>query len=131
MENRLQSGVGRLGLKLRLKAGALASAFLALTLLPWLHIFTAGEHAGHAGCAALHRLPVSSDSAPTLALADAVDSCWICQSLFALLQHSAASGTPQDVCVAAKTPFVAHAPQAFVIRFVDPATRSQAPPAHV
>jgi len=132
MPNRLTHRDASRGLWLvRLRAGALALLFAALTLLPWLHIITADGHPGHTCCGVVCCSPAGSAPVVTSAGLGSENSCWICQNLCVLLQHTVASGGMPELHVTEKTVFVAHAPQAPVIRFVDPATRSQAPPAHV
>ena len=115
-ENRGRSGWWRL----RLKAGALALVFSVFSLLPWAHVLTAGTHAEN-GCS--HASGLTAESV------EASDTCWVCQSLVSLLQFTESAGSAVFACVAPFTQFVARAPHAPVIVRIDPASRSQAPPA--
>lgn len=116
--------------RLRLRAGALALLFAALSALPWLHVLTETGHADHVCRApAGQTAPLGHTPVVTGVEAAAGDACWVCQSMLVLLQHSAASRVTLDLCAAETAAFVAHAPQAPVFLFINPATRSQAPPA--
>lgn len=116
--------------RLRVKAGALAALFAVLSLAPWLHVMTAGGHAGHACCTCAEEpLPVGQASGLADEEAAPADSCWVCQSLGALLQHSEASQMLASVGAEGVTPFFARATHVPVVKSIDPATRSQAPPA--
>ena len=106
--------------RLRLKAGALALVFSVFSLLPWAHVLTAGTHAEN-GCS--HASGLTAESV------EASDTCWVCQSLVSLLQFTESAGSAVFACVAPFTQFVARAPHAPVIVRIDPASRSQAPPA--
>ena len=50
----------RVGWRLRVKAGALALFFAFITLLPWVHAFTAGEDQDLACCH--HEAPATPES---------------------------------------------------------------------
>lgn len=116
--------------RLRVKAGALAVLFAVLSLAPWLHVMTSGGHAGHACCACAETSrPVGQASGFADEEAAPADSCWVCQSLGALLQHCEAGQRLACVGAEGATPFFARAPHAPALHSIDPATRSQAPPA--
>jgi len=105
----------------------LVFAFAALTAAPWLHVLTAGGHTGHVCCCAA--VPLQTGRAPVLATAHADETCWFCQNLFSLTHHTVSAAPFALTATASHTPFFARAPQAPVIRLIDPAARAQAPPA--
>ena len=106
--------------RFRLKAGALALVFSVFSLLPWAHVLTAGPHA-ESGCS--HASGLTAESV------EASDTCWVCQSLISLLHFTEPVGSTVFACVAPFTQFFARAPHALSIIRIDPASRSQAPPA--
>ncbi len=113
--------------RLRLRAGVLAFAFAAITGAPWAHVLTADGHGGHACCGAA-ATPLQT-AAPAFAAVHADQTCWFCQNLFSLTHHTVAAAPFALTATASHTPFFARAPQAPVIRLIDPAARAQAPPA--
>ena len=116
--------------RLRLKAGALALLFAAFSLLPWMHVLTLGSSVGHRCC---HQdsstSPVNHSPAIAPEVADAPDTCWVCQSLVSLLQHADSARDTVFVSDASLTSFIARAPHAPSVAHIYPACRSQAPPA--
>ncbi len=115
--------------RLRLKTGALALAFAAFSLLPWMHILTLGSSAGH-GCR--HQVSATSpfSHAPAIAsgVVDESDTCWVCQSLVSLLQHNELTDSPVFAGLSLSSTYAARAPHAQVTVQIYPANRSQAPP---
>ena len=117
---------------LRLKAGALALCFVFFSLLPWLHILTVDTHPGHGCCH--HDAPDTTPAGPSPALTpempDAAEgSCWVCESLISLLQHSVQPDATSAFNAVPSSFYVARAPQAPVTLQIYPSSRSQAPPA--
>ena len=113
--------------RLRLTAAALMFAFAAITAVPWLHVLTADGHIGHTCCAAAET-PLTKS--PAVAAPHVDDACWVCQNIFALTQHTLAGDSFSLDIAHPATPFFARAPQAPGTRTINPATRSQAPPAN-
>ena len=116
--------------RLRVRAGALAFVFAAFSLLPWVHVLTPDLHAGH-GCRGPATALSPGQHLPAMA-AEAVgsaDTCWVCQGLVTLLQHTDSVRDSAFIGDALSTSFFARAPHAPSIIRIDPASRSQAPPA--
>jgi hypothetical protein len=121
----------RVGWRLRVKAGALALFFAFLTLLPWLHAFTAGQGQEHACC---HHETTTTPNPSSLAIVSATDAasdCWICEGLSSLLHHNMPDHSKAVVTTLPSTSYTCRAPQAPFLTFIDPACRSQAPPSLV
>jgi len=119
--------------RLRLTAGTLALAFAFLTLLPWAHVFTQGDHGGHRCCnhAAFEQ---AACAVPALASEDAEspDACWVCGNVDSLFHANVLTGAPCLVRASLSSASAPRAPQApEASRPVDPACRSQAPPARI
>lgn len=116
--------------RLRLKAGALAFAFSFLSLLPWAHVLTLDARHGH-GCCHHGSAEPTADGAPA-AIAEVAatpDACWVCGSLASLLHSTVLSDAQALVRAAPSSDYAARAPHAPSVSHIDPASRSQAPPA--
>ena len=121
----------RVGWRLRVKAGALALFFAFITLLPWVHAFTAGEDQNHSCCH--HEAPATPESSAVAFVSqeEAAPSCWICESLSSLLNHNTLDHLTAVVVSLPSSTYDRRAPQAPSLTFIDPACRSQAPPSLV
>ena len=125
----LQAGLSKRR-RLRLKAGALALVFAFFSLLPWFHVMTPGSHDGHGGCHhAASESPTGDASVLVADVADASDTCWVCDSLASLLHPNVLADAPALIRPSLSTQYDARAPHAPAISQIYPASRSQAPPA--
>ena len=130
MLNSIQAGLSKRW-RLRLKAGALALFFAFLSLLPWAHVLTLGAHGGH-GCCHAAAAEVPPGDAPEMAAddANALDACWVCDSLASLHHPTVLADLPAVVPTFFSSAYFASVPQAPAHLNIYPASRSQAPPAN-